>query len=124
MLLIDAANVVGSRPTGWWRDRAAAARAFVEKVGAAVDSGRVGPPVVVVLEGKARDGVAGGVTGGVTVLHAPAGGDDLLIDVVTSASDAEVTLVTADRALRRRAEALGAAVVGPQWLLELIDGEG
>ena len=24
VLLVDAANVVGSRPTGWWRDRAGA----------------------------------------------------------------------------------------------------
>jgi hypothetical protein len=96
----------------------------VEKVRAAVDSGRVDPPVVVVLEGKARDGVEGGVADGVTVLHAPASGDDLLVDVATGASERGVTLVTADRELRRRAEALGATVVGPQWLLELIEGEG
>jgi hypothetical protein len=25
MLVIDAANVIGSRPTGWWRDRPGAA---------------------------------------------------------------------------------------------------
>ncbi len=122
MLLIDAANVVGSRPTGWWRDRAGAARAFVDKVRTAVDSGRIDPPVVVVLEGKAREGVEGGAADGLTVLHAAASGDDLLIDVAASASEGEVTLVTADRELRRRAEALGAAVVGPQWLLDLLEG--
>ena len=59
MLLIDAANVIGSRPTGWWRDRAGAARAFVDKVRAAVDSGRIAQPVIVVLEGDARRGCGG-----------------------------------------------------------------
>jgi rRNA-processing protein FCF1 len=77
-------------------------------------------PVVVVLEGKARDGMETGVSDGVTVLHAAGSGDDALIDVTSDASD-QVTLVTADRALRDRAEALGANVVGPRWLFELLE---
>jgi rRNA-processing protein FCF1 len=93
----------------------------VDKVRAAVDSGRINPPVIVVLEGKAREGVESGAADGVTVLHAGGSGDDLLIEVAAGASEGEVTLVTADRELRRRAEALGAAVVGPQWLLELLE---
>jgi hypothetical protein len=120
VLLIDAANAVGSRPTGWWRDRAGAARAFVDQVRAAVGAGRIVPPVVVVLEGQARGGVKGGTADRVTVLHAAGSGDDMLVDVVANASDQVITLVTADRALRRRAEALGADVVGPNWLLELL----
>jgi len=36
MLVIDAANVIGSRPTGWWRDRPGAARRFTERVRATV----------------------------------------------------------------------------------------
>lgn len=120
VLLIDAANVVGSRPTGWWRDRPGAARAFVEQVRAAARSGRLTEPVVVVLEGKARDGVEAGVVDGVTVFHAAASGDDMLIDVTAEASD-QVTLVTADRELRRRAEALGADVVGPRWLIQRLE---
>lgn len=122
MLLIDAANVVGSRPTGWWRDRAGAARALVDQMRAAVETGRVDEPVVVVLEGKARGGAPAGVADGVTVLHAPGSGDDMLIDVSSKASDRSITLVTADRELRQRAEALGAEVVGPGWLLELLEG--
>jgi hypothetical protein len=121
VLLIDAANVIGSRPTGWWRDRAGAARAFVDRLRAAVDSGRIAQPVVVVLEGKAREGVQGGVAAGLSILHAPGSGDDMLIDVAAQASDQVVTLVTADRELRRRAEVAGAYVVGPGWLLELLD---
>ncbi|HEY1652360.1 MAG TPA: hypothetical protein VGG09_10800 [Acidimicrobiales bacterium] len=120
MLLIDAANVVGSRPNGWWRDRAGAARAFVDQVSAAVGSGRLFVPVVVVLEGKACGGVAAGVSDGVTILHAPGSGDDTLTEVTANASD-QVTLVTADRELRDRAEALGAKVVGPRWLMEQLE---
>jgi hypothetical protein len=43
-----------------------------------------------------------------------------MIEVISDASD-PVTLVTADRELRRRAEAIGAEVVGPSWLLEILD---
>ena len=81
-------------------------------------------PVVVVLEGKARAGVSSGSADGVTVVHAEGSGDDALVDVVrgVSADDEEaVVLVTADRELRRRVEALDAEVVGPKWLLERLD---
>ena len=117
MLLIDAANVIGSRPTGWWRDRAGAARTFVEQVRAATESGRIDQPVVVVLEGQSRQGVPRGLADGVTVMHAEGSGDDALVDVVAGASGASVTLVTADRELGRRAQEVGAEVVGPSWLL-------
>ena len=120
MLLIDAANVVGSRPTGWWRDRPGAARAFVERVRAAAEADRFGEPVVVVLEGAARSGVEEGDSDGVTVIHASGSGDDMLIAVATGA-DSPVTLVSADRALRQRAEAVGAGVASPGWLIDLLD---
>ena len=121
MLLVDAANVVGSRPTGWWRDRPGAARTFVEQVRAAVAAGRITQPVTVVLEGKSREGVPAGLAGGVSVVHAGGSGDDTLVDIADRSSDGEITLVTADRELRRRAEAVGAGVVGPKWLFALLD---
>ena len=119
-LVVDAANVVGSRPTGWWRDRPGAARSLVDRVRAATRAGRLAEPVVMVLEGAARGGVAAGTCDGVTVVHAPGSGDDTLLDVVEDADD-RVTLVSADRALRERAETCGAEVVGPRWLLELLE---
>jgi rRNA-processing protein FCF1 len=88
-----------------------------------VASGRITQPVVVVLEGKARAGARSGPADGVTVLHADGSGDDKLIDVVGGSAEQPVTLVTADRELRRRAETLGATVVGPRWLLGLLDDE-
>jgi hypothetical protein len=120
MLLVDAANVIGSRPTGWWRDRAGAARLFVEQVRAAVVSGQVAAPAVIVLEGKAREGVPVGSAEGVSILHAAGSGDDALVNTISNTTD-EVILVTADRELRRRAEELGATVVGPGWLLKLLE---
>ena len=86
----------------------------------AIGSGRLADRVVVVLEGKARDGVEAGAAEGVEVVHAPGSGDDMLIDVISEATGG-VTLVTADRELRERAEALGADVVGPTWLIQRLE---
>jgi|HubBroStandDraft_6_1064221.scaffolds.fasta_scaffold44783_6 hypothetical protein len=120
VLLIDAANVVGSRPNGWWRDRPRAAREFVERVRAAVGAGQLAEPVVVVLEGVARGGIEAGVADGVTVLHAPGSGDDTLLAAIADA-ESLVTLVSADRALCQRARGLGADVARPGWLIDLLD---
>jgi len=92
----------------------------VERVRAAAAAGRFAEPVVVVLEGAARGGVDEGVADGVRVLYALGSGDDMLIAVATDAAG-QVTLVSADRALRQRAEALGAGVASPGWLIDLLD---
>ena len=117
MLLVDAANVVGSRPNGWWRDRPGAARELVARLRRGVVDGSLTGPVVVVLEGQAKAGVDEGIADGVEVVHAPAHGDDTLVAVATE-SDEPVVLVSADRELAERARRNGADVVGPTWLLE------
>jgi len=53
VLIVDGANVVGSRPDGWWRDRAGAARRLQEQLSTAV---LPHDEVVLVLEGNARRG--------------------------------------------------------------------
>ena len=93
----------------------------MERVRAAAEADRLAEPVVVVLEGAARGGVEEGMADGVSVLHAPGSGDDTLIAVASDA-DGPVTLVSADRALGQRAEALGARVAGPGWFIDLLDG--
>ena len=123
VLVIDGANVVGSRPDGWWKDRsAAAARLHARLVG----SPALAPRVVLVLEGRARGGVGEGSTGAVEVVHAQGEGDDTIVAVVARAAAAGhvVTVVTADRALARRAEELGATRRGPDWLLGQIAADG
>ncbi len=116
-LIVDGANVVGSRPNGWWRDRAGAARRLWQQLTAAELPQH---EVVLVLEGAARQGVPAGREGRVDTIHAPASGDDAIVEAVRArvADGPEVTVVTADRELRARVEAVGARTVGPSWLLE------
>lgn len=120
MLVIDAANVIGSRPDGWWRDRPGAARTFTDQVRSAVVGGLLDPPVTIVLEGQSRGGVAEGDLDGVAVVHAPGEGDDTIATAAAQAGE-DVVVVTADRALAERVRAAGADVVGPRWLLERLD---
>jgi hypothetical protein len=120
MLVIDAANVIGSRPTGWWRDRPGAARRFTEQVRATVTAGRLDPPVTLVLEGRARAGADEADVDGVEVVHAPGEGDDTIAAIARA--NREVIVVTADRELAERVRAANAEVVGPTWLLnQLVD---
>ena len=121
VLVVDGANVVGSRPDGWWRDRAgAAARLHGALLAASPDGPAAIGDVVLVLEGAARAGVPEGVSGRVRVVHAPGEGDD---EIVAQASrllaSRPVTVVTADRGLRARLPE-GVLVRGPGWLLGLV----
>ncbi|MBB5918503.1 rRNA-processing protein FCF1 [Nocardia transvalensis] len=120
MVVVDAANVVGSRPDGWWRDRAGAARRLLDALEAAPDV--LTAEVVVVLEGAAKRAVDPGAVpaGRMRVVLAEGSGDDTIVDVVASAHARQVTVVTADRGLRQRVEALGARTVGPRWLLDAL----
>jgi predicted RNA-binding protein with PIN domain len=123
LMVVDAANVIGSRPDGWWRDRPAAARRLLT---ALARGRRDGEDVVVVVEGVARAGVEAGVRNGVRVVHAPGSADDEIVRIVTDAtaeSRQSVTVVTADRQLRERATALGARVLGPSALWRRLDSE-
>jgi predicted RNA-binding protein with PIN domain len=119
VLIVDGANVVGSRPDGWWRDRAGAARRLHQQL-STTDLSQ--DEVVLVLEGKARRGRPAGQEGLVQTVHAERSGDDAIVDEVTrqvAVGDGRgVIVVTADRALRDRVEAAGAGSRGPRWLLD------
>jgi uncharacterized protein YaiI (UPF0178 family) len=120
MMVIDAANVIGSRPTGWWRDRPGAARDFTDRVRSSVSEGRLRPPVIIVLEGRSRAGAGEADIDGVEVVHAPGEGDDTIV-TIAEATDG-VVVVTADRDLADRVRAAEGDVVGPSWLLDrLVD---
>lgn len=120
MLVIDAANVVGSRPTGWWRDRPDSARRFIKRVRATVTAGWLDPPVTVVLEGDARTGADEADVDGVAVVHAPGAADDTIVLIVETQH--RVVVVTADRQLAARVRAANGQVMGPIWLLDqLVD---
>ena len=128
-VVVDAANVVGSVPDGWWHDRPAAARRLIARIGRLVEDGVPAaaldlpehtwfPEWVVVVEGQAR--VAGDGVEGVEIVRAPASGDDSIVAETVRLIDADrtVTVVTSDRELARRVTEAGAAVRGTRWLLE------
>ena len=116
VLIIDGANVVGSRPNGWWHDRAGAAGRLHQ---ALAESDLGYDVVLLVLEGAAKGGWPAGDTGAVHTLHAPGSGDDTIVDQVRARSMGgdDVVVVTADRALRERVAVAGGSHVGPSWLL-------
>jgi hypothetical protein len=115
LLVIDTANVVGSVPDGWWRDRPAAAIRLRDRLVPITSDGLADLPgpveVVLVVEGQARDIAA---IEGVRVERALGSGDDAIVDLVADAvPDRRVVVVTADRQLRSRVTDLGAEVRGP-----------
>jgi len=74
----------------------------------------------VVLEGEARSAAAMSAPS-VDVVRAQGSGDDAVVATVEAAraaGHAPVVVVTADRGLRARVEAVGAVVHGPSWLPE------
>lgn len=114
VVVVDAANVVGSVPDGWWRDRQGATERLRDRIAPFAETGvgDVRGPVTMILvtEGKAR-GVA--ETPGVQVVEARGSGDDTIVDVVRQCRGRPTTVVTADRGLISRVRELGASVVGP-----------
>jgi 8-oxo-dGTP pyrophosphatase MutT (NUDIX family) len=129
VIVVDMANVVGSRADGWWRDRRGAAERLREEI-ASVDGftgipGAVAdvchPEILMVVEGAARG--VGGAPGAdhTQVVPAPGAGDDTIAELAAPrAPDERRFVITADRELRARCEAAGATVLGPRWLLDEI----
>ena len=119
VLIVDAANVVGTRPDGWWKDRAGAARKLHEQL---LVAGVPHDQVVLVLEGGAKGGVRPGKDAHVRTVHAPKDGDATILAEAKRAAERgdRVTVVTADRALDARVAGVGATTVRPSWLLDLL----
>jgi hypothetical protein len=142
LVIVDGANVVGSVPDGWWRDRLGAARRLRDAL-APLAAGGFGPggpagvtpplEVLLVVEGVARPLAAEeGGPASVTVRAAGGSGDDAIVGLLreraelaegTAAESARTcVVVTADRGLRDRVHALGGVVVGPRSLPHLRAG--
>jgi hypothetical protein len=124
VLVVDGANVVGSRPDGWWRDRAKAAGRLHGRL-AVADSDDLASydEIVLVLEGQARAGVPEGRDGSLRTVHAPRDGDATIVAQASKAQQKghDVVVVSADRALVMRAEGVGARAMSPGWLLDRLD---
>lgn len=137
-VVVDVANVMGSVPDGWWRDRAGAAEKLIRRLATLADRGIPAaaldlpehtwfPEWTAVVEGQARD--AAGASG-IDVVRAPASGDDAVFASAARlvAEGRAVTVVTSDRELAARTSALtlstgdapGVGVRGARWVLDLL----
>ena len=146
-IVVDVANVMGSRPDGWWRDRAGAAARLHAAIAQLAASGRAtlpdddprdpgddpgatratpsGPGSCSSSRARPRPPPfrlhtatpAGPVPPGEVRVVHARGSGDDAIVAVTRELPGRRVVVTADRELRDRSVAAGATVLGPGWLL-------
>jgi predicted RNA-binding protein with PIN domain len=120
--IVDGMNVIGSRPSGWWRDRPGAMRDLAEELGKL--AGSTGDEVTVVFDGRPFELVA---PAGVNVEFARRRGrnaaDEDIAELVERDHDpTELTVVTSDRELASRVRDAGADVVGAGEFRRRLDG--
>lgn len=131
VLVVDMANVVGSVPDGWWRDRAGAAERLLSGLAGLAALTVPGPDaalvriagIVAVLEGRgnlAKDppSRAGDA---LEIVRATGSGDDTVVQLVKVrvAAGHRMLVVSADQGLRARLPAVVAST-GPRWLNGLL----
>jgi uncharacterized protein YaiI (UPF0178 family) len=109
--VVDAMNVIGSRPDGWWRDRAGAIERLVDRVERWAEEGE--ERVTVMLEHEPREEIS---AARVEVAWARVGGAnaadrEILTRLPAWLEEDEVVVVTSDRDLKAKAIAAGAAVI-------------
>ncbi|MBE2318662.1 DUF188 domain-containing protein [Solirubrobacter sp. CPCC 204708] len=104
-LYVDAMNVIGSRPDGWWRDREGAMRRLVDEIRAWAQD-----EVTVVLDAGPDDLI--GTVGQVTVVRAARRGRDAADDEIAALAQPGDHVVTSDATLAARVRANGATVEG------------
>jgi predicted RNA-binding protein with PIN domain len=116
-LIVDANNVIGSRPDGWWKDRAGATRRLVERLGAWATE-----DVLVVFDGREPPELPAPPR--VAVRFAgPGSADDAIAALVAADATPEtLRVVTSDAELARRVRAHGAEVIGAGGFRDEIDG--
>jgi hypothetical protein len=119
--LVDASNVIGSRPDGWWRDRDGATRRLLDRLDALART----EPVTVVLD--AGDSALTRREGPLRVVIAARRGRDAADDEIVRMLEAEPDpaawrVVTSDAELGRRVRALGAEVEGAGGFRSRLDG--
>lgn len=119
--IVDAMNVIGSRPDGWWKDRRGATLRLIESLehwASANDR-----QVTVALERPMRPPIESAV---IQIAHAPQAypnsADDEIVRLVQADREPhQLMVVTSDRALADRVRAAGASVYPATSFRDLID---
>lgn len=136
LIVADVANIVGTKPDGWWKDRAKAARRTIESIAAVAENGVPGsvfgidadtswPSLTCVVEGRARDIMRehAPLPRRVEVVAAEGSGDDWVVKVVAAArnanADTPILVATSDRELQQRVEEYGAHTIGARAFRDL-----
>jgi predicted RNA-binding protein with PIN domain len=124
--IVDAMNVIGTRPDGWWKDRRAAMVRLVERIERWAADG--GHDVTVVFEKPVSPPIRSSI---VTIGHAPKAApnsaDDEIVRLVLAAgllADDDrpgIAVVTSDSALAERVRDAGATVVAAAGFRDLVD---
>ena len=122
--VVDGMNLIGSRPDGWWRDRAGARRRLVSELAPLVGPGT---EVTVVFDGRPGPGEADeAAAAGVVARFAPGGpnaADRAIVDLLPSLpAGVEVTVVTSDGALADAVRRAGVNVQGVGAFRRLLSG--
>ena len=122
--MVDAMNVIGSRPDGWWNDRQAATVRLVGQLERWAAAGR--HEVTLVLEKPPSAPIASHT---VELAHAPAAGRDAADHEIARRVEADpypeaIRVVTSDRRLAERVRAAGAAVEPAGAFRALLDEAG
>jgi predicted RNA-binding protein with PIN domain len=119
--IVDAMNVIGTRPDGWWKDRHGARARLVEQLErwASPD----GHQVTVVFEGPTSQPMHSSV---IQIHHAPKAtansADDEIIRIICADDNPEeINVVTSDATLADRARAAGASICPAARFRDLID---
>lgn len=122
--IVDGMNVIGSRPDGWWKDRARAMVTLVDRLDrwAATQPG----PVTVVFERPPTTAMTASV---IEIAYAPqaaanSADDEIVRRVRADPHPREIRVVTSDRGLTDRVVGLGAAVQPAAGFRDLIDPRG
>ncbi len=114
-------NVIGSRPDGWWKDRARAMIALVDSLDRWASS--QGDDVMVVFERPPSTAITASV---IEIAYAPraaanSADDEIVRRVAADARPRDVRVVTSDKALTHRVASLGASVYPAASFRDLIE---
>jgi predicted RNA-binding protein with PIN domain len=124
--IVDAMNVIGSRPDGWWKDRGGAMVRLVENLDQWASGDARTDAVTVVFERPPKMPIAAAA---IEIAHAPkaaanSADDEIVRMVQADACPADVRVVTSDRTLVDRVQSLGASVFPAEKFRDLIDPRG